>query len=139
MVDFTKNLNIDFGIFKEKDVYMQMDDYAIDMHNMGRKMGKTKRDFILAGGVAVDEDKEFLEKEWRKCYNDYSLNCIMVLFLKKERKAAKLKKDEQEVAKALINLNPVNTEENVEKEEEVKKTREQINRKNIKELNERQA
>ena len=32
MVDFTKNLNIDFAEFlKKRDVYMQMDDYAIDI------------------------------------------------------------------------------------------------------------
>ena len=129
IVDFTKNLNIDFAEFlKKRDVYMQIDDYAIDMHtSMGRKMGKTKRDFILAGGVVVNEDKEFLEKEWRKCYNDYSLNCGHGLVSKKKKeKAAKLKKDEQEVAKALINLNPVNAEENVEKKEEVNMTRAQI-------------
>ena len=129
IVDFTKKLNIDFAEFlKKRDVYMQIDDYAIDMHtSMGRKMGKTKRDFILAGGVVVDEDKEFLEKEWRKCYNDYSLNCGHGLVSKKKKeKAANLKKDEQEVAKALISLNPVNAQENVEKKEEVNMTRAQI-------------
>jgi len=76
---------------RKRDEYMQIDDYAIDMHTiMGRKMGKTKKDFILEGAVIVNEDTEFLEKEWRKFYNDYGMNCDKGLTPKKKKNKKKV-------------------------------------------------
>ena len=127
--DFTLNFNTNFAEFlKKRDVYMQMDDYAIDMHtSLGRKMGKTKKDFATAGSVIVNEDTEFLEKEWRKYYDDYNLNCGHGLVSKKKNaKKVNLKKEEQEVAKTLIDLNPFNAEEGPEKKPEAVLTRTQI-------------
>ena len=50
-------------------LYWNIDDYAIDMHtSMGRKMGKNRKDFALEGSIVVNEDTEFLVKEWREFY-----------------------------------------------------------------------
>merc|ERR1712100_980763 len=48
---------------------VNIDDYVIDMHtSQGRKMGKNRKDFALEGCLVVNEEKEFLVKEWREYY-----------------------------------------------------------------------
>ena len=51
-----------------------IDDYCIDMHcSQGRKMGKNKRDFVLAGSIVVDEYSRYSRPEWRKLYIEAGL------------------------------------------------------------------
>ena len=109
-------------------LYWTIDDYAIDMHtSMGRKMGKNRKDFALEGSIVVNEDTEFLVKEWRDFYIKEKLeNPVRT---KKKRWEGKKKVEEnpqeveEEVAEILLTLNPEKVEE---KKEEVKKTREDI-------------
>ncbi len=56
-------------MYKKNMEYLQIDDYAIDMHTSeGRKRGKNRKDFALEGCLVVREDTEFLVKEWRDFY-----------------------------------------------------------------------
>ena len=56
-------------VYKNR-VYMEMDDYVVDMHcSLGRKLGKGKKDFAIEGSLVIDEDKQFYVQEWRKRYN----------------------------------------------------------------------
>lgn len=103
--------------------YMQIDDYVIDMHtSQGRKMGKNRKDFAEEGCVVIDENMEFLKREWREYYiNEKILNPIRN---KKKRWEGKKKveekkeKVEEEVAEIMLTLTP--------KKKEVKKSREEI-------------
>ena len=118
-------------MYKKSMEYMTIDEYAIDMHtSMGRKMGKNRKDFALEGSIVVNEDTEFLVKEWRDFYVKEKLE--NPVRSKKKRWIGKKKvekKDEvedeveEEVAEIMLTLNPEKVEE---KKEEVKKTREQI-------------
>ena len=93
-------------VYKNR-VYMEMDDYVVDMHcSLGRKLGKGKKDFAIEGSLVVEEDKQFYVKEWRKRYN--SAKC-----------KPKVKKSKKKKAKA---------EEKVEKKEKKKKTAREIER-----------
>ena len=100
--------------------YMQMDDYVIDMHtSQGRKAGKNRKDFALEGCVVIDENVEFLKREWREYYiNEKFLNPIRS---KKKRWEGKKKveekkeKVEEEVAEIMLTLTP--------EKKEVKKSR----------------
>jgi hypothetical protein len=104
-------------MYKKSMEYLQIDDYAIDMHtSMGRKMGKNRKDFALEGSIVVKEDTEFLVKEWRDFYIKEKLD-NPVRSKKNKKKAKKVEKVEEkkpEVKKV------------EEKKPEVKKTREQI-------------
>ena len=117
-------------------LYWTIDDYAIDMHtSMGRKMGKNRKDFALEGSIVVNEDTEFLVKEWRDFYVKEKLENPVrskkkrwegkkkVEEKKKEAFVFTPEKTEQEVAEIMLTLNPEKVEE---KKEEVKKTREEI-------------
>jgi len=101
--------------------YMQMDDYVIDMHtSLGRKMGKNRKDFALEGCVVIDENVEFLKREWREYYiNEKFLNPIRS---KKKRwegkKKVEEKKEDVEVAEIMLTLTP--------EKKEVKKSRAEI-------------
>ena len=112
-------------MYKKSMEYMTIDEYAIDMHtSMGRKMGKNRKDFALEGSVVVNEDAEFLVKEWRDFYVKEKLE--NPTRSKKKRRIGKNKvekKEEDEVAEIMLTLNPEKVEE---KKEEVKKTREEI-------------
>ena len=56
-------------MYKKNMEYLQIDDYAIDMHTSeGRKRGKNRKDFAVEGCLVVREDTEFLVKEWRDFY-----------------------------------------------------------------------
>ena len=100
--------------------YMQMDDYVIDMHtSQGRKAGKNRKDFAEEGCVVIDENVEFLKREWREYYiNEKFLNPIRS---KKKRWEGKKKveekkeKVEEEVAEIMLTLTP--------EKKEVKKSR----------------
>ena len=49
---------------------MEFDGYVIDMHtSLGRRLGKNAINFMAEGATVIDEDQEFLEKEWREVYN----------------------------------------------------------------------
>jgi hypothetical protein len=53
------------------------DDYVIDMHtSIGRKRGKSKKDFALEGCVVVDENKEWFVAKYREKYINDKLNYI---------------------------------------------------------------
>jgi len=108
--------------------YMTIDGYAIDMHtSMGRKMGKNRKDFALEGSIVVNEDLEYLEKEWRDFYVKEKLENPVRSKKKrwegKKKVEEKKEKVEEEVAEIMLTLNPEKVEE---KKEEVKKTREEI-------------
>ena len=98
-------------MYKKNMEYLAIDDYAIDMHtSMGRKMGKNRKDFALEGCVVVNEDAEFLVKEWRDIYIKEKLD--NPVRSKKKRwegnKKVEEKKEtgEEEIAEILLTLNP---------------------------------
>ena len=102
-------------IYKNSMEYMTIDEYAIDMHtSMGRKMGKNRKDFALEGCVVVNEDTEFLVKEWRDFYIKEKLE-NPVRSKKGKKKAKKVEKveekkavaeqTEEEVAEIMLTLN----------------------------------
>ena len=68
--------------------YMQMDDYVIDMHtSQGRKAGKNRKDFAEEGCVVIDENVEFLKREWREYYIlEKTLNPVKLRRVKKRLK-----------------------------------------------------
>ena len=78
--------------------YLQIDDYAIDMHTSeGRKRGKNRKDFAEEGCVVIDENVEFLKREWREYYiNEKILNPVRS---KKKRWEGKKKVEEKKVEK----------------------------------------
>ena len=101
-------------VYKNR-VYMEMDDYVVDMHcSLGRKLGKGKKDFAIEGSLVVDEDKQFYVKEWRRRYN--SAKCKPKV-KKSKKKKAKAEEKKQEIV-----------EEKVEKKEKKKKTAREIER-----------
>ena len=101
-------------VYKNR-VYMEMDDYVVDMHcSLGRKLGKGKKDFAIEGSLVVDEDKQFYVKEWRRRYN--SAKCKPKV-KKSKKKKAKTEEKKQEIV-----------EEKVEKKEKKKKTAREIER-----------
>ena len=101
-------------VYKNR-VYMEMDDYVVDMHcSLGRKLGKGKKDFAIEGSLVVEEDKQFYVKEWRKRYN--SAKCKPKV-KKSKKKKAKAEEKKQEIV-----------EEKVEKVEKKKKTAREIQR-----------
>ena len=78
--------------------YMQIDNYVIDMHtSQGRKMKKNRKDFALEGCVVVDEDRQFLRKEWRDYYINEKLENPV-------RAKAKKKVEEKKVEKKVEKL-----------------------------------
>jgi len=101
-------------VYKNR-VYMEMDDYVVDMHcSLGRKLGKGKKDFAIEGSLVVDEDKQFYVKEWRRRYNS-------------EKCKPKVKKNKKKKAKAEEKKQEI-VEEKVEKKEKKKKTAREIER-----------
>ena len=101
-------------VYKNR-VYMEMDDYVVDMHcSLGRKLGKGKKDFAIEGSLVVDEDKQFYVKEWRRRYN--SAKCKPKV-KKSKKKKAKTEEKKQEIV-----------EEKVKKKEKKKKTAREIER-----------
>ena len=118
-------------MYKKSMEYMTIDEYAIDMHtSMGRKMGKNRKDFALEGSIVVNEDAEFLVKEWRDFYVKEKLENPVRSKKKRwigKKHVEKVEKNpqevEEEVAEIMLTLNPEKVEE---KKEKVKKTREQI-------------
>ena len=90
--------------------YLAIDDYAIDMHtSMGRKMGKNRKDFALEGSVVVNEDADFLVKEWRDFYVKEKLENPVRSKKKrwegKKKVEEKKEKVEEEVAEIMLTLN----------------------------------
>ena len=108
-------------------LYWNIDDYAIDMHTSeGRKRGKNRKDFALEGSIVVNEDTEFLVKEWREFYIKEKLENPVRSKKKRwegKKKVEEKKDSEAEVAEILLTLNPEKVEE---KKEEVKISREEI-------------
>ena len=120
-------------MYKKNMEYLAIDDYAIDMHtSMGRKMGKNRKDFALEGCVVVNEDAEFLVKEWRDIYIKEKLD--NPVRSKKKRwegnKKVEEKKEtgEEEIAEILLTLNPKS------EKKKLKLVEQTLEKKNIKEL-----
>ena len=100
-------------VYKNR-VYMEMDDYVVDMHcSLGRKLGKGKKDFAIEGSLVIDEDKQFYVQEWRKRYNS-------------EKFKPKVKKGKKKKIK--VNKKEEKVEEKVEKKEKKEKTAREIER-----------
>ena len=101
-------------MYKKNMEYLVIDDYAIDMHtSMGRKMGKNRKDFALEGSVVVNENAEFLVKEWRDFYIKEKLENPVRSKKKRwigkkkvEKVEEKKEKVEEEVAEIMLTLNP---------------------------------
>ena len=101
-------------MYKKNMEYLVIDDYAIDMHtSMGRKMGKNRKDFALEGSVVVNENAEFLVKEWREFYIKEKLENPVRSKKKRwigkkkvEKVEEKKEKVEEEVAEIMLTLNP---------------------------------
>jgi hypothetical protein len=69
----------------EKRGKIELDDYVFDMHtSAGKKMGKNKEDFKKEGCLVLNENKEFLRKEWKEFYIKF---------------VGKIKKDEKKISK----------------------------------------
>jgi hypothetical protein len=112
-------------MYKKSMEYLAIDDYTIDMHtSMGRKMGKNRKDFALEGSIVVNEDTEFLVKEWRDFYIKEKLD-NPVRSKKSKKKAKKVEKVEEKKEV------PEKVDEN---KPEVKKTREQIRKEKYKRI-----
>lgn len=61
-------------LFKEHKL-IEIDSYAIDMHtSLGRKLGKDKKDFAKEGSYIENENKKYLNLEWRNIYNKEKIN-----------------------------------------------------------------
>ena len=107
-------------VYKNR-VYMEMDDYVVDMHcSLGRKLGKGKKDFAIEGSLVIDEDKQFYVQEWRKRYNSEK-------FKPKVKKVKKGKKKKIKVENK-IEIKVEKKEEKVEKKEKKEKTAREIER-----------
>ena len=76
-------------IFKDRKK-IEFDDYVIDMHtSLGRRLGKNAINFMAEGATVVDEDQEFLEKEWREVYNEGKLASHAANIAEKKKRALK--------------------------------------------------
>ena len=107
-------------VYKNR-VYMEMDDYVVDMHcSLGRKLGKSKKDFATEGSLVVNEDKEFYVKEWRDRYNSEKFKPKAK---KGKKKKAKVEKKKQEIAEEKKQIVVVKA-----KKEKKKKTDREIER-----------
>ena len=85
--NFGESTEIINRVYKDR-VYLDIDDYVIDMHcSLGRKLGKTKKDFAISGAVVINEDKEFYVDAWRKRYNSAKLKPVV-----KKKKSEKIDK-----------------------------------------------
>jgi hypothetical protein len=81
------------------------DDYVIDMHtSIGRKRGKSKKDFALEGCVVVDENKEWFVQKYREKYINDKLNYIS-------------EKKKNEIDNLVEEMDKVDLEEKLEKKE----------------------
>ena len=101
-------------VYKNR-VYMEMDDYVVDMHcSLGRKLGKGKKDFAIEGSLVIDEDKQFYVQEWRKRYNS-------------EKFKPKIKKGKKKKIK-VENKIEIKVEKKEEKKEKKEKTAREIER-----------
>ena len=84
--NFDNTAEIINNVYKNR-IYIEMDDYVVDMHcSLGRKLGKTKKDFAISGSLVVNEDKEFYVDAWRKRYNSAKLKPV-------EKRRKKLQKN----------------------------------------------
>ena len=68
--DFDKNVSTEevLNLFDKRENLI-IDSYAIDMHcSAGRKKGLTQKHFAIEGAIIVNEDKEFIQQDWRDMY-----------------------------------------------------------------------
>ena len=57
----------------EKRGKIELDDYVVDVHtSAGKKLGKGKEDFKEVGCLVVNENEEFLRKEWKDFYVNFT-------------------------------------------------------------------
>jgi len=71
---------------------IELDDYVFDMHtSVGKKMGKNKEDFKKEGCLVLNENEEFLRKEWK----DFYINFIGKSKENKKLEKKKLKENEK--------------------------------------------
>lgn len=62
----------DYEIHLEHREKIIVKDYIYDMHTReGKRMGKDKKNFREEGCIVMNEDEEFLRKEWRDFYMGY--------------------------------------------------------------------
>ena len=62
----------DYEINLENRQKIIVKDYIYDMHTReGKRMGKDKKNFREEGCIVMNEDEEFLRKEWRDFYMEY--------------------------------------------------------------------
>jgi len=112
-------------MYKKNMEYLQIDDYAIDMHTSeGRKRGKNRKDFALEGCVVVREDTEFLVKEWRDFYIKEKLD--NPVRSKKKRWEGKKKVEKNDIKKAanvLVSIKNMSAEKKVVKKKKGKTDR----------------
>ena len=79
----------------EKREKIELDDYVVDVHtSAGKKLGKGKEDFKEVGCLVVNENEEFLRKEWKDFYVNFTGKSKMD-GKKKEKKEKKKKSGEE--------------------------------------------
>lgn len=84
----------------EKRGKIELDDYVFDMHtSTGKKMGKNKYNFKKEGCLVLDENEEYLRKDWKEFYVNF------VGSVEKKEKVVDLKKKEKLVKKKKKEVN----------------------------------
>ena len=91
------------GIILEERKRMKMNDFVVDMHtSAGKKLGKNKENFKKEGCFVLNENEEYLRKDWKNFYvnfvgKDKKTGVGLNKKEKKEReKREKLEKKERE-------------------------------------------
>ena len=124
----------DFEIDLEKREKIELADYVFDMHtSAGKKLGKGKEDFKKVGCWVMNEDEEYLRKEWKDFYVNFvgkSKNVKKNSVNKKELKEKELKEKEKREKKEL--------KEKEKREKKELKEKEKMEKKELKEKEKRE-
>ena len=89
-----ENNSYEINIENRKKIIVK--DYIYDMHTReGKRMGKDKKNFREEGCIVINEDEEFLRKEWRDFYMGYTSSPVRESEKKKEKKELKKKKKKE--------------------------------------------
>ena len=70
--EYEISLNNDKEINLEERRKLELDEFVYDMHTSeGKKRGKSKEDFKKEGCFVVNENEEYLRKEWKNFYVNF--------------------------------------------------------------------
>lgn len=116
---FLENNEIDI----ENREKIELDDYVIDMHtSIGKKMGRNKEHFKKIGCFVVNENEEYLRKEWKEYYINFT-NSSKIDGEKKQKKNYRKREDKTKInqdknkKKEILNFDFVENKELLEIDE----------------------